>query len=133
MLKRFLNLWRAIRFFRYFVIADSNDNSITLSRKLYKHIELSSHSGSPCSLFVFRIPQWGTYGFSLAPVFDRKTQVAELQYNSKYRSIGFESLCPTVNRIFMDYGIPFGTKSKLTVTVRKTHGIVFYNIERPVL
>ena len=132
MLKRLLLWWRSLRFFRYYIIADSYDNSITFSRKLYKHIELSSHCDEQAKVYVFEIPAWATYGFAINPELTQETQLADLQYNEKYKTIGFESLCPTVNRIFHEYGLPYGAKMKLTVTVRQLgNGKVFYNIERP--
>ena len=137
MIKRILRWWRSVRFLRYYVIADSNDNSITFSRKLYKHIELNSHvedSQAAVKVFVFKVPDLNSYGFMINPELDKETQLADIQYNSKYKTIGFESLVPSVNRIFNDYGLPFGSKTKLTVTVRHLPcNKIFYNIERPKL
>lgn len=141
-LQRLLHWWRSLRYHRYYVIADCSDNSITFSRKLYRHIELSSHCEDAAKAFVFHIPAWGTYGFTVNPVLDRETvsdpsfhgetQLADIQYNEKYKTIGFESLCPSVNRIFCDYGLPYDLKMKLTVTVHQLgDGRVFYNIEPP--
>lgn len=132
MLKRILLWWRSLRYHRYYVIADCSDNSITFSRMLYKHIELSSQCEDAAKVFVFNIPAWNTYGFAVNPVLDRETQLADIQYNEKYKTIGFESLCPSVNRIFCDYGLQCDFKMKLSVTVHKLgDGKVFYNIERP--
>lgn len=132
MLKRFHLWWRSLRYHRYYVIADCFDNSITFSHKLYRHIELSSHCEDAAKVFVFHIPAWDTYGFTVNPVLAPDTQLADIQYNEKYKTIGFESLCPSVNRIFYDYGLPWFLKMKLTVTVHPLgDGKVFYNIERP--
>lgn len=132
MLKRFLNLWRAIRFFRYFVIADSNDNSITLSRKLYKHIELTSHCDEQAKVFMFNVRAWSTFGFAINPELTEETQLADIQYNEKYKTIGFEALCPTVSKILYEYGMPWELKVRLTVSIHHlANGKVFYNIERP--
>lgn len=132
MLNRISLWWRSFRFFRYYIIADCNDNSITFSRKLYKHIELSSHCDDRAQVFTFKVPAWNTYGFIINPELPYKTWLAEIQYNEKYRTIGFESLCPTINTIFYEYGLPAELKMKLTVTVRKlADGKVFYNIEHP--
>lgn len=132
MLKRFLLWWRSLRYHRYYVIADCSDNSITFSHKLYRHIELMRESEDAAKVFVFGIPAWGTYGFTVNPALDRETQLADIQYNEKYKTIGFESLCPSVNRIFCEYGLPCDLKMKLTVTVHRLgDGKVFYNIERP--
>lgn len=132
MLKRLLLWWRSIRFFRYYVIADSNDNSMTFSRKLYRHIELSSHCDDEAKVYMFEIPAWDTYGFAVNPELTQETQLADIQYNEKFKTIGFEALCPTVNKMFYCYGLPSALKLKLTVSVHQlANGKVFYNIERP--
>lgn len=142
MLKRLLLWWKSLRYHRYYIIADCSDNSITLSRKLYRHIELSSNCEDTAKVFVFQIPAWGTYGFAVNPDLNRdtvsdasfheETQLADIQYNEKYKTIGFESLCPSVNLIFHEYGLPSELKMKLTVTIHPlAAGKVFYNIERP--
>lgn len=83
-------------------------------------------------MFVFHIPAWDTYGFTVNPALEQETQLADIQYNEKYKTIGFESLCPTVSRILYDYGMPYELKLKLTVTVHQLgDGGFFYNIERP--
>jgi len=97
-----------------YVIMDSKDNSITLSKRLFKHIK--SHEDNT-KVFVFRLrntDEGGLYAFILNPGIG-DTHYADLQYNEKYKCIGFESLVPTVNRMFYDYGIPFGIKAKLSV------------------
>jgi hypothetical protein len=91
------------------VVLDSSDNSVTLSRRLYRHIEHNLRQGK---VFVFRAGN--EYGFTLnLPT--EPTQVNDLQYNIKYKSVGFETLCPTVNRILYDYNLPLG-KHRLRVT-----------------
>lgn len=133
LLNRISLWWRSLRFFRHYIIADCNDNSITFSRKLYKHIELSAHCDERAQVYVFHIPAWNTYGFAVNPdLGDKDTQLNDIQYNEKYKTIGFESLCPSVNKILHDYGLPFGLKMKLTVTIHHfADNKVFYNIERP--
>lgn len=105
-----------------YVILDPEDNSVTLSRKLYKHIERNPREHK---VFVFKVGD--EYGFTLN-IPQEPTQISIIQYNSKYKSIGFETLCPTVNRIFYDYGLPLG-KCKLTVKVNKK--LDFYKICKP--
>ena len=132
MLKRFLLWWRSLRWLRYYIIADSNDNSITFSHTLYNHIERHAHFADKAKVFVFSVPKSGTYGFMINPELEQPTQLADIQYNDKYKTIGFESLCPTVARIFCDYRVPLDKIAKLTVSVRKLHnGKLYYNIERP--
>ena len=135
--------WLALRYLRFFIIADSRDNSITFSRRLWRHICRNSQSDG-AKVFVFKIHEGSVgsvvepsgenplYGFSINPRIDEKTQIADIQYNEKYRSIGFESLCPSVCRIIYDYGFPFGKQIRLSVFPRRSAlGSWFYQIMPP--
>lgn len=112
-----------------FIIADPRDNSITLSKRLFKHIKRQGHKEA--KIFVFAIPDNDTYGFAVNPDISQETVLAALQYNSKHKSIGFESLCPTVNKIFYDYKLP-DRPAKLSVGIRKSpDGRHYYEIIKP--
>ena len=110
MLKEFI---RRLRDRAAYVIADPADNSITFSRGLYKRLRiLETGKGK---VMVFRLKDDGRYCFTLdIPEEAKDTQLAEVMYNSRYRCVGFESLVPTVNRIFYDYSLPAGAQCKLT-------------------
>lgn len=129
-----LNTWWRNR--RYFVILDSRDNSVTFSRRLFMHIK-RVHGGADVQpkVFVFYTPAARRYGFAVNVPFNNPTQLADIQYNSKHRCIGFESLNPTVARILYDYGVGprrFMKPCKLTVTTQVTpQGRVYFQIERP--
>lgn len=126
---RIISWWRNRR---YFVIADPADSGVTLSRSLYKHIADSAPAGASARVFVFYIPFTKCYGFMLNPPIETPTQLCSIQYNEKYRCVGFETLCPTISRIFYDYGISGMKPCKLTVTVhRDMHNQSYYQIERP--
>lgn len=133
MLQRLITWWRNRR---YFVILDSRDNSVTFSRRLFMHIK-RVHGGADVQpkVFVFYTPAARRYGFAVNVPFDNPTQLADIQYNSKHRCIGFESLNPTVARILYDYGVGpdrFMKPCKLTVTTQVTpQGRVYFQIERP--
>lgn len=130
---RKISAWlKRIRFFRLYVIADPNDNSITFSKGLWQHIMHNAPRKESAKVFVFSVPASATFGFIINPLFDRETQIADIQYNEKYRTIGFESLCPSVNLIFNRYRLPAETALRLPVTVSQTlDGKMFYRIERP--
>jgi hypothetical protein len=76
-------------------------------------------------VFVFRLgnaavdsvgKSGSNYAFALnPPLGGQPTQLCDIQYNSKHRTIGFETLCPSVNRIFYDYGLPSDKPAKLSV------------------
>lgn len=126
----FTKLIRKWRSLRYYVIADPADNSVTLSKHLFTHMRKSS--GDNVSVFVFRIPQGGTFGFMLSPEISEPTQLCQIQYNGKYRCIGFETLCPSVGRIFFEYGLPALRPVKLSVSVRQTpQGKTYYQFDLP--
>lgn len=113
---------------RFWVIADPTDNSITFSKALFKHMDVMEMDVA--MVYVFRV---GTkYAFVINPEFDHPTQLADIQYNDKYKTVGFECLVPTVNRIFYDYGLPHDKRVKLTVAVRKTGKLVYYELCCPV-
>lgn len=112
-----------------YIIADQRDSSVTLSRRVCKHMDVFRLESA--KVFVFKIPSSGTYGFTINPDIKQKTQMADIQYNTKYKAIGFETLTPTVARIFYDYGIR-PARVKLSVRVRHAPGgMVYYEIMNP--
>lgn len=111
----------------FYVIADPNDNSITFSKALFRHLDVMGMDVA--KVYVFRIGC--KYAFTLNPEIDQPTQLADIQYNDKHKTIGFECLVPTVNRIFYDYALPHDKRVKLTVQVRSVKGITCYVLCRP--
>ena len=133
-----LKRWRWYRHRSLFVILDPADNSVTLSRALFNHMDVMSLDVA--KVYVFSVSagyaSGNVYAFTLNPDIDQPTCLADIQYNSKHHSIGFESLCPTVNRIFYDYGLSPHRKAKLsvdiaTVPAASPAGIIIYKILRP--
>lgn len=113
-----------------YVVADPNDNSITFSKALCKHMKVREQEDE-AKVFVFRITEDGTFGFVLNPVLEQETQLADVQYNEKHKCIGIESLNPTVNRIVYDYQLPLGKAVKLPVEVCETNGMTYYKMLLP--
>lgn len=130
MLQKLITWWRNRR---NFVIVDPNDSSITFSRSLFRDIKKQSGEADvQPKVFVFYIPATKCYGFTLNPQFTHPTQLADIQYNSKYRCIGFESLNPTVARVLYDYDVSkYQKPCKLSVTIQMKHDLRYYQIERP--
>lgn len=123
-----MSVWRWYRHRYLYVIADPTDNSITLSKLLFEHMDVMSHDVA--KVFVFRVSD--VYAFTLNPKLEQTTQLCDIQYNSKHHSIGFETLCPTVNIIFNDYRLPHDRKAKLSVEVFVSKlGMTYYTILRP--
>lgn len=128
MIKKIIQWWRSLR---YYVIADPADNSITLSKRLFHHIKDNAAEGDAPVVFVFRIPEDGTFGFMLNPGIEQPTQMCEIQYNDKHKCVGFESLCPSVGRIFYDYGLGDDKTVIFSVSVRRINGKIYYQFDRP--
>lgn len=125
-------------FFRHslYVIADATDNSITISKRLFKHMRVMEQEKAQAYVFRLRTEQGlGDYAFILNPQLgklENPTQLNNIQYNSKHKCIGFETLVPTVNRIFYDYNLPHDSRCRLSVKVGVTAtGIVYYQICSP--
>lgn len=129
--KSIVKWWQS---FRLYVIADPSDNSVTLSKALFRHIKNNAREDEPARVFVFSLgyPYTKRYAFMVNPDIDKPTQLCDIQFNSKYRCIGFETLCPSVGKIFYDYNLPASGRVKLSVSIRKTtHNKMFYLIEKP--
>lgn len=118
---------------RLWVTLDPADSSCTLSRGLFRHMRRRYDEPS---VFVFRVPERGTYGFSLDHGITRPTQLCRIQCNDRERCIGFETLNPTANRILYDYGLPSDRPVRLSVSVwrcRMEDGrrMLYYQINGP--
>ena len=116
----------------YYVIADGNDNSITLSKRLFLHIKGKAKKGDAAQVFVFRIAGQDSFGFTVNPNIGQPTQLCDIQYNDKYKCIGFESLCPSVGLMLYEHGLPGDSIVKLSVSIHHTRkaDIVFYSSGR---
>lgn len=120
---------------RLWVTIDPRDNSCTLSRGLFAHIRRRNRKGT---VFVFSIPARGTFGFTVNPdLGDAETQVSEIQYNSKEKCVGFETLNPSVGHILYDYGLPSDRPVRLSVSVWRIRSgdggrtMTYYQLNRP--
>lgn len=140
---------RERRLARMYVILDARDNSVTMSRELCRHIGVDDLEQA--KVFVFSIAGSDAcgerkceaggedgaglgdkvYGFCVNPDVGEDAPLADIQYNSKYHCIGFESLVPTVNRILYDYQMPAGIRARLSVEHRTAPGLDYYIIHRP--
>ena len=63
----------------YYVIADGNDNSITLSKRLFLHIKGKAKKGDAAQVFVFRIA--GTRFFRLHRQSKYRTTDSTMRYS----------------------------------------------------
>lgn len=127
-LSKLKQLWQSAR---YYVIADPADNSITLSKRLFRHIKDNADAGDAAQVFVFRIPDADAYGFMVNPQIEQPTQLCSIQYNGKYRCIGFETLCPSVGVMFYNYGLPADRRVKLSVSIHRINHSIYYQFDKP--
>lgn len=125
--KKVKKWWQSLR---YYVIADPADNSVTLSKALFNHIKDNAHEGDEARVFVFKVEH--SYGFMTNPGIEQPTQMCDIQYNGKYRCIGFETLCPSVGQILYSYGLNATQRVKLSVSVCcTTQGKLYYQFDTP--
>ena len=125
-----IKLWLQSR--RCHVLADPADNSLTLSKRLFGHIRRNTKGDGMAKVFVFFVPSEDRYAFIVNPNIEQETQMCEIQYNAKHKCIGFETLCPTVGRMFYDYGLPADKPTRLPVSVKKTvNNEIYYQIRKP--
>jgi hypothetical protein len=114
---------------RYFAILDASDNSVTLSKNLFLHIKNNADKNTAPSVFVFRIGR--TFGFMQNPDIKTETQMCEIQYNDKYKCLGFETLCPSVNLMFYEMGLPADRKQKFYIEICKSpQDKTYYKLKR---
>lgn len=123
--------------FRYrndFVVLDGRDNSVTLSKGIYDHIMQKERTDN--SIFVFRLSDRGTYGFCMREDLEElrkaNTAFAQLQFNQKYKKVGFRSDYPSITAILDEYNLPLDRMVRLTCIPRKSaKGEPYYEIMRP--
>lgn len=128
-----IRIWPWYRNRHLYVIADPRDNSITFSKVLYELIE--PQITDEAKVFVFTLANaqfFGVrYAFCLNPTLAEETQLCDIQFNPKHKTIGFETLCPTVNAIFYDYHLMHDLPVKLSVSEGKAGDITYYTLLRP--
>ena len=117
-----------------FVVLDGRANSVTLSKGIYDHIMQKERTDN--SIFVFRLSDRGTYGFCMREDLEElrkaNTAFAQLQFNQKYKKVGFRSEYPSITAILDDYDRHLDRMVRLTCIPRKsTKGEPYYEIMRP--
>lgn len=83
-------------------------------------------------VFVFSISNEHAYGFMVNPEIKQETCLCSIQYNEKYQTVGFETLCPPVTRILYDYQLEAEKKYKLSVKVKTINSKSYYKIIPPI-
>lgn len=122
------------RYRNHFVVLDGRANSVTLSKGIYDHIMQKERTDN--SIFVFRLSDRGSYGFCMREDWEElrkaNTAFAQLQFNQKYKKVGFRSDCPSITAILDEYDLPLDRMVRLTCIPRKSaKGEPYYEIMRP--
>lgn len=110
------------------------DNSVTLAPGLLSMMRsvCPGEIDGGIKFFVFRVGK--NFGFKINGVQchfkDKETQLGSLQYNSKYKCLGFETLNPTVNRMFYEWGIN-GDEAMVKVTLEKDKLSTYFLMHNP--
>lgn len=126
-----LKWWRSTK---NYVVADPRDNCLSLSKHLYEGMRLLDYDD--IRVLTFRTADGG-YGFCINPeqykdVRTEDSVFVPMMFDTKGKTVGFESRCPTLNRVFYDWGLPIDRPCKLSVTkTTLVGGQVVYMIERP--
>lgn len=112
-----------------FVVIDGRGNSLTLSSKLYKHMDVASHSSR--KVFVFAVDN--TFGFCFQDN-DKGLEgaaVCELAINERFNSIGFDLVNPTAAQILYKFNLPADGAYKFSVRPCTTGDLHYYKILFP--
>ena len=134
---KFKYLIDKIKCFRHrndFVVLDGRANSVTLSKGIYDHIMQKERTDN--SIFVFRLSDRGTYGFCMREDWEElrkaNTYFTQIQFNQKYKKVGFRTEFPSVTAILDEYDLPLDRMVRLTCIPRKSaKGEPYYEIMRP--
>lgn len=125
---------RAVSTARYrgmYVILDPNTDSVTVSKALYRHMNIDRRV---CfHIFCFRVRENFAFCFreDNKQLCNSDTAFSELSVDTKHNRIGFVMVAPTVNKVLYDYGLPCDKPVRLSVFPVKKHGLLYYKLQRP--
>lgn len=113
----FAGFWRRLYDFFHrkecYIVVDPRDNSVTMSRGLCRKVKVDDLTND--KVWVGRNSRGGYVIQFNCTLDEEQTQVAHLQYNSKYKSYGFETLTPSVNLMYYKWGLQDAAPRKLSV------------------
>lgn len=99
------------------VLIDGSDNSVSMSKGMIKAVGIYDKDIE--GALIVRLCDSGEYAIIFKikddPLYNEIPRVSNIQYNCKYKSIGFESLTPMATRILNDYGLPILSKQSFSV------------------
>ena len=115
-MNRFLLLFK-----QRYIVLDPDDTSFTFSLRLIKDFQNTN-----IHFFVFKVND--TFGFMQAnEKLIAESQCGELQYNPETKTVGFESLNPTVSYILTTKKLELSA-TKIRVKKKRTKQIKYYEL-----
>lgn len=113
---------------RLYVVLDDSDNSVTLSPRLAEIVMADIVDENKIHLFS----DGREYGFCVnhPDLVGKDTPFAPLQKNFQHNTIGFNATCPSVNRIYYDYGLVCGKAVRKRVERCRCKDFYYFKICR---
>ena len=115
---------------RMYVVLDDSDNSVTLSPRLADIVIADIVDMDENKIHMFSDGR--EYGFCVnhPDLVGKDTPFAPLQKNFQHNTIGFNATCPSVNRIYYDYGIECGKTARKKVVRCRCKDFYYFKILR---
>jgi len=109
---------------KLYIIADTKDNSITLSPGLCDELHIDK---GIIRIFLFKIKDEKSFAFKrVSQKFAEQTECGIVSFNPILKTYGFIALCPTVNLLFYEMGIESETKKfKIAKTTLSDNSIIY--------
>lgn len=113
---------------RLYVVLDDSDNSVTLSPHLAEIVMADIVDENKIHMFS----DGREYGFCVnhPDLVGKNTPFAPLQKNFQHNTIGFNATCPSVNRIYYDYGLECGKAVRKRVERCRCKDFYYFKICR---
>lgn len=113
---------------RLYVVLDDSDNSVTLSPHLAEIVMADIVDENKIHMFS----DDREYGFCVnhPDLVGKDTPFAPLQKNFQHNTIGFNATCPSVNRIYYDYGLECGKAVRKRVERCRCKDFYYFKICR---
>lgn len=113
---------------RLYVVLDDTDNSVTLSPHLAEIVMADIVNENKIHMFS----DGREYGFCVnhPDLVGKDTPFAPLQKNFQHNTIGFNATCPSVNRIYYDYGLECGKAVRKRVERCRCKDFYYFKICR---
>lgn len=113
----------------HYILVDGRDGTITLGKKVFEAM-----GGNDMRSSVMMIKIGDKYAFTNELIFDMIDEGCpsfEVQYNTKYKTVGFNPSTPTLATILYDYGMPHDAVCRLSVQIEDMFNVKYFIICPP--